>query len=103
MSRHLLLLAGLACSLLSFGQDEAILVDNVTLIDGNGALACRGLDAFGTLEVGKDADMVLLDANPLADIRNIRRQVMVMARGKIIDTDSLPRQRIFYTPATYPD
>jgi len=33
----------------------------------------------------------------LADIRNIRAQSLVMARGQIIDTDALPRQRIFYT------
>jgi imidazolonepropionase-like amidohydrolase len=63
----------------------------------NGAIACRGLDRFGTIEVGKSADMLLLDANPLKNIRNIRRQAMVMARGKIIDTGALPRQRIFTT------
>jgi imidazolonepropionase-like amidohydrolase len=63
----------------------------------NGAMACKGLDDFGTLEVGKVADLVLLDADPLADIRNIRAQSLVMARGQIIDTDALPRQRIFYT------
>jgi imidazolonepropionase-like amidohydrolase len=65
----------------------------------NGAIACRGLEDFGTLEVGKSADMVLLSANPLRDIRNIRKQEMVMARGNIIDTDALPRQRIFSTGA----
>jgi imidazolonepropionase-like amidohydrolase len=63
----------------------------------NGAMACRGLEEFGTLEIGKSADMLLLDANPLDDIRNIRQQNMVMAKGVIIDTASLPRQRIFYT------
>lgn len=65
----------------------------------NGAIACRGLDDFGTLEVGKSADIVLLSANPLRDIANIRKQDMVMAKGVIIDTDALPRQRIFYTGA----
>jgi imidazolonepropionase-like amidohydrolase len=63
----------------------------------NGAIASRGLDEFGTIEVGKSADMVLLEANPLRDISNIRRQSMVMTRGKIIDTAALPRQKIFYT------
>ncbi|MFB3079387.1 MAG: amidohydrolase family protein, partial [Lysobacterales bacterium] len=63
----------------------------------NGAIAARGLDKFGTVEVGKSADLVLLDANPLRDIGNIRKQSMVMARGKIIDTQALPYQRIFYT------
>lgn len=63
----------------------------------NGAIACRSLDEFGTIEVGKFADLVLLDANPLEDIHHIRRQSMVMARGNIIDTDSLPFKPIFYT------
>ena len=63
----------------------------------NGAQACRGLQEFGTIEVGKSADMLLLDASPLRDIRNIRRQSMVMARGQVIDTAALPRQRIFFT------
>ena len=63
----------------------------------NGAIACRGLAEFGTIEVGKSADLVLLDANPLRDISNIRRQSLVMARGNIIDTNALPLQRIFYT------
>jgi len=63
----------------------------------NGAMACKGLDEFGTIEAGKSADLVLLDADPLTDIHNIRKQGMVMAKGVIIDTDSLPLQRIFYT------
>jgi hypothetical protein len=31
---------------------------------------------------GKLADVVLLDANPRGDIRNVRRQAGVMARGR---------------------
>lgn len=63
----------------------------------NGAIAARGLEEFGTVEEGKIADLVLLDANPLQDIHNIHRQAMVMARGRIIDTGALPYRRIFYT------
>jgi imidazolonepropionase-like amidohydrolase len=63
----------------------------------NGAIASRGLADFGTIEVGKSADMLLLDASPLRDIANIRRQRMVMARGKIINTPALPLKRLFYT------
>ena len=40
-----------------------------------------GSDRFGTLEVGNRADLVLLEANPLDDIANTRKQVGVMARG----------------------
>lgn len=63
----------------------------------NGAIAAKGLAEFGTIEVGKSADLLLLDANPLQDIRNIRKQSMVMAKGKLIDTEKLPQQVIFYT------
>ncbi|WP_222711455.1 amidohydrolase family protein [Parahaliea aestuarii] len=65
----------------------------------NGARAARMLEDIGTLEVGKIADMVLLEADPLRDIRNIRRQSAVFARGRQIDTASLPRQAIFSAPA----
>lgn len=40
-----------------------------------------GLDT-GTVEVGKIGDLVLLDANPLDDIRNSRRVHGVLVRGK---------------------
>ena len=35
----------------------------------------------GVIAVGRDADLVLLDANPLNDIRNSRRIHGVMLRG----------------------
>ena len=42
-----------------------------------------GLEAeAGTIVAGKLADVVLLDANPLGDIRNVRRHAGVMARGR---------------------
>ena len=39
------------------------------------------LEHSGTIEVGKVADLVLLDANPLEDIRNTERIVGVVVRG----------------------
>ncbi|HEX6434311.1 MAG TPA: amidohydrolase family protein, partial [Gemmatimonadales bacterium] len=36
----------------------------------------------GTIEVGKRADLVLLDGNPLTDIRNTARRAGVMLRGR---------------------
>jgi imidazolonepropionase-like amidohydrolase len=39
-------------------------------------------DAMGTIEPSKVADLVMLDANPLADIRNTRKIAAVFARGK---------------------
>jgi imidazolonepropionase-like amidohydrolase len=39
-------------------------------------------DRTGTIEVGKRADLVLLEGNPLTDIRNTGRQSGVMLRGR---------------------
>ncbi len=43
----------------------------------------------GTIEQGKDADILILDANPLADIRNTRSIGMVIKKGKIFRPGSL--------------
>lgn len=62
----------------------------------NGALASRGLDDFGTVEVGKVADLILLDANPLEDISNIRQLRMVLRAGQVVDLDALPTQPVWF-------
>jgi imidazolonepropionase-like amidohydrolase len=62
----------------------------------NGATACGSLDDFGTLEPGKRADLLVLDADPLADISNIRKLSVVMKDGKTIDTDRLPEKPVYY-------
>jgi len=45
----------------------------------------------GTIEKGKIADLVLLDANPLEDIRNTQKIAGVMVRGKWYDRRALDR------------
>ncbi|UCZ60371.1 amidohydrolase family protein [Mycolicibacterium phocaicum] len=44
---------------------------------------------LGTVEVGKEADLVLLRADPLADIRNTRAIDLVVKRGVPYDPDAL--------------
>jgi hypothetical protein len=47
------------------------------------------LDSLGTVERGKVADLDLLDANPLSDIRNTRRISAVIANGRVFDRAAL--------------
>jgi imidazolonepropionase-like amidohydrolase len=47
------------------------------------------LNSQGTIEKGKIADLVLLDANPLVDIRNTQKISAVMQEGRLIDKTRL--------------
>jgi imidazolonepropionase-like amidohydrolase len=46
---------------------------------------------FGTVEKGKIADLVLLDANPSDDIRNTRKIAAVVANGRYFSREQLDR------------
>jgi len=55
----------------------------------NAAEFLRMSDA-GTLETGKSADFIVLDANPLDDITNTRRIAAVYLRGGAVDRTKAP-------------
>ena len=48
-----------------------------------------GLSDVGTLEPGRSADFLVLDADPLADITNTRRIAAVYLQGTQVDRDGL--------------
>ncbi len=50
-------------------------------------------DDLGTLEVGKLADIVLLDANPLEDIKNTQTIWRVIKGGFVFDPEDLRPER----------
>ena len=51
-----------------------------------------GLGDHGTVAAGKNADFIVLDANPLDDITNTRQISDVFLRGAAIDRDALAAQ-----------
>ena len=52
----------------------------------NPARFLNATDSLGTVAPGKLADLVLLDADPLTDIRNTRRITLVVLDGRVVET-----------------
>jgi imidazolonepropionase-like amidohydrolase len=56
----------------------------------NGAVFLGKADDMGSVEEGKLADLVLLNADPIADIDNTKAIALVMKNGAVIDESKLP-------------
>ena len=68
------------------GMTPAEVLERAT---GRSARFLRLTDTVGTIERGKVADLVLLDADPLQDIRNTRRIAAVVVRGAVYDAQGI--------------
>ncbi len=55
----------------------------------NVGLYFKDQDNFGTIEVGQRADLLLLNRNPLDDVRNVSARAGVMVRGTWISDDDI--------------
>ncbi len=82
---------------LSLHEEMSLLVaagltplEAITAATRKGAELLRA-DSLGRIAPGKMADLVVLDANPAADIAASRRIAFVMIRGRLIRPDSLRR------------
>ena len=85
-------------SLVGFGlHDELVMLveSGLTSLEAlraatiNPAKFFNQLNSRGTIEKGKIADLVLLEANPLDDIRNIRQIDAVVVNGKYFPREAL--------------
>jgi len=56
--------------------------------------AMIGVDDFGTIEVGKRADLLLVNGNPLEDIANIKDLRGVMAAGRWYEKEALKKMML---------
>jgi imidazolonepropionase-like amidohydrolase len=50
----------------------------------NAAELCGAGHELGTIEVGKLADLIAVAANPLEDIHNVRRLLLVLKEGRVV-------------------
>ena len=64
---------------------------------------CRGAemagigDITGTLEPGKCADMIVVEKNPLEDLRALRNVDMVVSQGKVLRSSKVKKKQIVET------
>jgi imidazolonepropionase-like amidohydrolase len=64
-------------------------LEAITAATRNSARALGAEDTRGTIGVGKLADLVVLRADPSADIRNTREIELVVKRGRVIEASRL--------------
>ncbi len=69
--------------------------DAIVAATRNGAEAAGGRGTFGTVREGQLADLILLGANPLDDIRNIRKIEAVLRQGVPVNTAALPTRPVW--------
>jgi imidazolonepropionase-like amidohydrolase/cyclophilin family peptidyl-prolyl cis-trans isomerase len=73
-------------------------MDAIQAATRNIAAAYHKLDELGTIEKGKRGDLVIVDADPLDDLNNIRKISTVVKDGQVVDRGKLPLKRVLTAP-----
>jgi imidazolonepropionase-like amidohydrolase len=64
-------------------------MDIIKIATNNGAEALEIINQTGTIEPGKQADILILSANPTTDIQNTKRIVAVITNGRIVNDSTI--------------
>jgi imidazolonepropionase-like amidohydrolase len=76
-------------------------LDVIRIATYNSAVFLGKADQLGSVQAGRLADLVLLDADPGASIDNVKAIAFVMKNGEIVDESKLPlaggKQRARFT------
>ena len=73
--------------------DAGLPLEDILISGTSGPAAFFGAEwQYGTVKMGASADLILLNANPLTDISNIRNQEGVMVRGKWLPKEMIAKR-----------
>ena len=72
--------------LVSAGLPPMAAIQSATI---NAADSLGAKDSYGAVAAGRVASLVLIDGNPLTDIRNVRQIRFVVLRGHLFDRTAL--------------
>jgi imidazolonepropionase-like amidohydrolase len=64
-------------------------LDVIKIATRNGADALGILNKVGTIERGKEADMIVLGANPIYKISNTKKMEAIINDGKLVDREEI--------------
>jgi imidazolonepropionase-like amidohydrolase len=62
-------------------------LDVIKIATRNGAYALGIYNKVGTIENGKEADMIVLAANPIDNISNTKKIEAIINDGKLVDRE----------------
>ena len=71
------------------GQLGSSAMEALLMATRDAAAALGKLDELGTIQEGKLADLIIVNADPLADLRNLHQVLCVIKAGSVYDPAEL--------------